>query len=82
MTNEVLRLAEPPASSAVPRVVAPFRNVTVPVGEFPCTVAVRVNCCCSLTLVAEAASVVVVAAGAWSVSEANPVAEEKLVSPL
>jgi hypothetical protein len=72
--KDVVRLAELPEIGAVPRLVVPFRNVRVPVGEFPCTVAVSVTFCCSSTLVADALSVVVVATGAFTVRDAKPVA--------
>ena len=41
---EVVKLALPPASvTGVPRLVAPSLNCTVPVGEAPVTVAVKVT---------------------------------------
>ena len=75
LAKDVVKLAEPPEMGAVPRLAVPFINVTVPVAKFPLTVAVRVTCCCSLTLVAEEVSVVVVATGAFTVREAKPVEE-------
>jgi hypothetical protein len=43
VSDEVVSVATPPLSGAVPRIVAPSLNVTVPVGEVPVTVAAKVT---------------------------------------
>jgi hypothetical protein len=73
VAKDVVSVAVLPEIVAVPMGMEPFKNVTLPVGVFPCTVAVSITCCCSSMLVAEAVSVVDVAAGAVTDTEAKPV---------
>ena len=85
---EVVKLAEPPDSGALPSSVLPSRNVTVPVGTIPgtvATVAVKVTVCPSTTALLDAAKVVFVAAGAASLMTCAKAADAlpaKVASPL
>ena len=61
-SDEVVKVAVPPDRDAVPSVVPPSMNVTVPVGVKPDTVAVKVTLCPAVGTVLEADRLVVVEA--------------------
>jgi len=68
---EVVKVATPPVSVPVPRVVAPSRNVTDPVGEPPAPVTVAVNVTdwpTSDGFTEEASAVVLAPRTAWEIA--------------